>query len=152
MASVNLGVGRKRASAAMQPHEAGYIQNITAQMDRLRKAMKKAIDRIEGVTPTALKYGLQPIFDTSQALVPVDTGRLKRSGFLVTRKGVRGVSASIGYAKGGRPDYAVLVHERLDIPHKEGTQAKFLEEAVKRHLNEIAPRIRTFLKRNAGLT
>lgn len=151
MARINLGIGRKRQSRLMQPHEAGYVNNIVSQMNRLRETIKQAIDHIDNITPAALKFGLQPIFDTSQALVPVDTGRLKRSGFLETRKGPRGVSASVGYAKGGRPDYAVLVHERLDFIHKDPTQAKFLEEAVNRHVNEIGPRIQSFLKRNAGL-
>ena len=152
MASINLGVGRKRISRQMQPHEAGYVANITGQMDHLRATIKSIVDRVENLTPAALKHGLKPIFDTSQVLVPVDKGRLKRSGFIETRRGVRGVSASVGYAKSGRPHYAVLVHERLEFQHAAGTQAKFLEEAVNRHVDEIGPRIATYLKRNVGIS
>jgi hypothetical protein len=105
----------------------------------------KTVQHIEGVTPEAIRYGLQPIYDESQRLVPVDTGRLKRSGFVETRKTASGTQAGIGYGRYGRPAYAGFVHERVDIPHAGDTQAKFLEQAVKTKLGDFRRRTERFM-------
>lgn len=146
MARINVNVGRQRISRAMEPHEAGYVSNITTQMVNIRTNLKKIVDGIHGATPAAIKHGLQPIFDTSQVLVPVKTGKLKRSGFLEAHQTMRGASGSVGYAKSGNPHYAALVHERTEFYHAPPTQAKFLEEAVKRELSKVEPRIHGYMK------
>lgn len=58
----------------------------------------------------------------SQKIVPVDTSALKNSGF--TRDEGTGFHTQVivGYTA----SYAIYVHERTDLRHKEGKQAKFL--------------------------
>jgi len=70
------------------------------------------------------------IFDDSQKLVPVDTGKLKKSGKVSYNK--NGAS-TVEY----KNDYAVFVHEDLNANHKKGTQAKFLEIPFIKHTKKL---------------
>ena len=69
----------------------------------------------------------------SQKVVPVDTGALKNSAG--TRMVGRGkyAAAAVFYTQ----SYAVYVHERTDLRHKAGKQAKFLEGPAKEHREDI---------------
>lgn len=105
---------------------------------------------------SASKQGLyeegEEIFAESQQEVPVDTGALKRSGYIEKQ----GNSVDIGYgrseelgASNQTPNtYMVAVHERLDVYHPNG-KAKFLEDPVNRHTRKgadsIADKIRKLL-------
>jgi len=120
-------------------------------MDAIRNNLLKVIDGIEKANPDALVFGLQPIFDESQRLVPVDRGRLKASGFIEKRQGVREASAAIGYDRHGKLGYGAFVHERLDLRHAPPTQAKFLETAVNTHGGDFQRRYVLFIQRETGL-
>ena len=87
----------------------------------------------------------------SQTFVPVKTGDLKASGFIVTRSSARGASGTVGYAAASSPFYAAFVHERLDLKHKAPTQAKFLEEAVKRQSTNFRHNVVQHMKVSLGL-
>ena len=150
--TIRLNVGRQNITRALSPADAGYVVGMRNQMRMLKKNMEAVIEGIEDATPRALRHGLRPIFRTSQRLVPVDTGALKASGFLEVRRTTRGATGAVCYAKGGRPFYASIVHERLDLRHKSPTQAKFLEEAVNRHIGNFARRVREFIRDDTGLT
>lgn len=69
----------------------------------------------------------------SQKVVPIDTGALKNSSG--TRAFGRGgdTTVVVYYTQA----YAVYVHERTDLRHKPGKQAKFLEEPARTHRNDI---------------
>lgn len=144
-------VGRQRLSASTDPSEAGYTRAIRAQMDMLVRNTKATIAAIENISPDALIHALQPIYDDSQELVPVDTGELKASGFIEARLGSRGAEGVVGYARGGQPQYAVWVHENMVWFHKPPTQAKFLEEAVKRHVDDVPERYAEYVRTMLGL-
>lgn len=131
---------------------ASATARVGQQMESIRKNLLSVIRKIENATVPALIHGMQPIFDESQVLVPVKTGELKRSGFLVAERRGGGVSAAIGYAKKGNPMYAIIQHERLDFSHTAPTQAKYLEEAVNRHLDKIQPRVAAFIRKEVGLS
>lgn len=148
---LGFNVGRVRVTVAAQPSEAGYIRSIREQMKVIIGNVRKVIDRIEEVTPEALVFGVQPIFDKSQELVPVDTGRLKASGFIETRDTAAGVGVFVGYGRFGIPHYAGFVHERLDLRHATGKQAKFLEAAVNEHIGDFERRVALFISRETGL-
>jgi len=92
-------------------------------------------------------YGLEPIYDESQRLVPVDRGKLKASGFLEINRRKNGVTVYMGYGRHGRPHYAAIVHERLDFQHLPPTQAKYLEDAVKTKLSTMERRIKLFMSK-----
>jgi hypothetical protein len=69
----------------------------------------------------------------SQKVVPVLTGALKNSaGTRMMGHGFHSV-AVVFYTQ----VYAVYVHERTELRHKAGKQAKFLEEPAKTHKEDI---------------
>jgi hypothetical protein len=92
-----------------------------------------------------LKAGLYQagidIMYVSQAEVPVDTGTLRASGRVLEPEELGDtVSITIGYGYGDQVNpktgqlasqYAVPVHERLDVKHAPPTKAKFLEDPVR---------------------
>lgn len=61
------------------------------------------------------------IYDKSMEYVPVDTGKLKKSGYIRKR--------GAGYEVGFSADYATYVHE-IPNHHEAPTQSKFLEDAA----------------------
>jgi len=150
--TLSFTVGRVRVTSASHPSEAGYIRSMRLQMEQIEKIIMGAIANIEGATPGAIRYALQPIYDRSQELVPVKTGKLKRSGFLEVQTESRSgrVRAAVGYGKHGRPLYAAFVHEMVHIPHAKGTQAKFLETAVNEKIGVFKRRLVRHLAENAG--
>ncbi len=151
---IRINVGRQRRGGNIKPSEAGYIGAINAQMTNITRNFTSLVEGIENATPEALVHGLRPMFNESQVLVPVKTGRLKASGFLEAEHGSskgRGGRALIGYALAGNPMYAVIQHERLDFAHTAPTQAKYLEEAANRKLHLVPRRIRTFMRRLTGV-
>ncbi len=150
---LSLSIGRVRITRAAHPSEAGYIVSMRNQWAAIEKVILQAIDNVGRVTPGAITYALQPIFDRSQELVPVDTGKLKRSGFIETQTEYRSgrVRAAIGYGKHGSPHYAAFVHEMVNIPHAKGTQAKFLETAVNEKLGLFKRRLIRHLATQSGL-
>lgn len=143
---VHLSIGRVRVTKAASPSEAYYIQSIRQQMSAISTRLHRVVQHIDKVTPEATKFGLQAIYDESQKLVPVDTGRLKASAFIETRKTARGAEAFLGYGKAGDPPYAGIVHERMDFYHQPPTQAKFLEEAVFRRIQDFRRRVEGYMK------
>lgn len=148
---IQLSVGRQRRTAIVSPSEAYYIPHIKSQMNSIIKNLTTVINHIEGVTPKAIVYGLEPAFKESQRLVPVDTGKLKRSGFIETKRTANGTVAAMGYGRYGRPTYAGFVHERLDVRHAPPTQAKFLEVAVMQHVDTFRRRVGLYIQRQTGI-
>lgn len=142
---LKLTVGRERQTVAVLPSESGYIRSINKQMKAIRMNMEAVVAHLKVVTPEAIEFGLKPIFEESQRLVPVDTGKLKRSGFIETRATAGGTIAAIGYGRFGTPSYTAFVHENLLLRHAKPTQAKFLETAIMTHLGDFRRRIEMFM-------
>jgi len=71
----------------------------------------------------------EDVFALSQQLVPVDTGRLKASGY----RRALGFNFVIGY----NTEYAAYVHEIIDNYHAPPTQAKFLQDAFVKVMNGL---------------
>lgn len=146
-AQLKLNVGRERVTVAALPSEAGYIRSIRVQMEAIRKNMEQVVAHVNGVTGEAIVFGLQPVFDESQKLVPVDTGKLQRSGFIETRRTASGIIAAIGYGRFGIPFYTAFVHENLTVRHAKGKSAKFLEIAVQTKIGDFRRRVELFIAR-----
>ncbi len=149
---LQINAGRSRITRVLSPAEGNYVEAIREQMAQIIRNMEKVVAHIENVTPEAIRFGLQPAFDKSQVYVPVDTGDLKRSGFIETRKTAGGTAAAIGYGRFGRPTYAGIVHERLDFVHAPPTRAKFLEAAINEHIGDFQRRVVLFLKKSTGVS
>lgn len=132
--SIRFPVGRQQIRGAIKYSKGvAATMDVRVQMVDIQKRFEQVIDSIEGVTEDAIEAGLQMILDASQELVPVDTGALKASGFIRVFRTRGRVSGVVGYAAGGNPYYAAIVHENLEMYHAPPTQAKFLEEAVNRN-------------------
>ncbi len=148
---LNLNVGRVRRTSVVSPSEATYIKSIRDQMALISSNVLKVVKRLDESTPDAIRFGLEPIFQESQRLVPVDRGPLKASGFIEVRKTAGGAQAAIGYGRYGRPTYAAFVHERLDLRHAPPTQAKFLEEPIMKGIDTFRRRVALFYRKQTGL-
>lgn len=108
--------------------------------ERLVKVLA-ALDDAETALGRALYEEANRIFNQSQALVPVETGALRSSGMVtLPEQSAQGPSVTIGYGGAAAP-YAIYVHERLDLNHPNGGQAKFLEEPVLAAADGIAGRL-----------
>lgn len=145
-----LSIGRVRVTSATLPSEAGYVRSIRTQMKAIEENLEKVVKHVNDVTPEAIVFGLEPIFQESQRLVPVDKGILKRSGFIETRKTSSGAVAAMGYGRYGRPFYAGFVHERMDVRHAGVTQAKFLEQPIMQGIDTFRRRVVLFMQRSTG--
>lgn len=112
------------------------------------KQLNVFLKEVESAVPLAVREGLFPIYETSQILVPVDTGDLKESGFIdveVSPKG-RSITGTVGYGENNMPPYTLIVHEDLTVFHEVPTQAKFLEEAFNREADDVEDNMKRFLK------
>lgn len=125
-------IGKQQLRGTLNPWEQAYTRSIRKQMEQIETKLSKVVNYLEGdAAEIAIRAALEPIFAKSQVYVPVDTGELKASGYLEIgrfRGRPRGV---VGYAPGGDPEYAVIVHEDLEAQHDPPTRAKFLEAAFK---------------------
>lgn len=148
---VRLTVGRQRLGKGVRPSEAGYTRAIRAQMQSIEDNITRAVEGIKDLTPEALEYGVQPIFDESQRQVPVKTHALKDSGFIDTSITSKGARAVVAYGKGGKPGYGVFVHEMVDYYHAPPTKAKFLEDPANAHMDEVPERTAKFIRDRMGL-
>lgn len=104
--------------------------------------LQAKVDAVENAMPRALEHGLEPIYDTSQVLVPKDTGRLMQSGLLETERTSKGVTGYVSYDT----EYAMIQHENLEFMHTPPEQAKYLEEAFNRHGDDVEDRMAEFLR------
>ena len=109
-------------------------------------AMQKRIQQVIGDTRLATAEGIEEIakrvYERSQELVPVDTGALRKSGFVKIEKKNGHTRAAIGYSKDGPPAYGLFVHENDEAYHAPPTQSGFLFKAV----DEVAPQIPRILR------
>lgn len=111
--------------------------------------LQNKISQMINETPELVKQALWDesniIFNKSQELCPIDTGRLRNSGRVTVQDEDYGMSASITYST----DYAIYVHEDLTKAHKFPTQAKFLEEPARERspelMNNISKRVERML-------
>lgn len=149
MTNIRLQVGKITSRGAKYPWEPGYVASVEKQVRELTDILRSICDQFGDVTPEICRDALEPTFEKSKVYCPKDTHRLVNSGYLEIT-GFRGQPrVEMGYAKGGDPHYAVLVHENLNMHHQPPTQAKFLQRAVEEDLPDIAVRIgegfRTFM-------
>jgi len=146
LANTLAGIGTKRGSARtpLSPAavaSARYAPYMNAQMRAIMETYRKVISDIEGVLPDIMAEALGPTLELAKSYTPVATGKLKDSGYIEKRNSASGgINVVIGFAKGGNPDYAAIVHERVDMFHRVG-RAKFLESALLEDMGNVYGRI-----------
>ncbi len=123
-------IGARSINKSMTPAQSGYVSYMRNQFKELEEDFGHFVSGINSVAPQAVGVALNRIFERSQTYVPVRKGDLKKSGFVEVTQNSKGVTGRVGYAKGGTPTYALIVHENLETFHFPPTQAKFLERAV----------------------
>lgn len=99
------------------------------------KKLEAEINQIPNKTMKGIEKSMRLIYKSSQPLVPVDTGRLKRSGKITKISNgyqlrYRAINPDNGY------NYAPIQHENLHFHHRVG-QAKYLEEPVEINMDRI---------------
>lgn len=141
-------IGVKRvATTAPAVASQGYARAMNAQFKAIMDSYKKMLDVIDEVVPDIMVEALEPTLKLAQYYCPKDTHRLVNSGFVEKRPSTRNqMNAVIGFAKNGFPDYAAIVHERVDIPHAAPTRSKFLETALLEDMGNVFGRIVTRCK------
>ena len=102
--------------------------------------------RVRGAVGKALHAEGQAIMREAKKEVPVDTGRLRQTGFVGRAvDGPKGPTVPIGFGT----KYALPVHERLEVHHPVG-KAKYLEDPVNRAKKGFPARIASRVKRMLG--
>lgn len=145
---INIGARNIRVSA-IGPN-AAMGRTIAQGFTEIAKDFQAFVSKLEGFLPEDMLAALQPTFEKSQELCPVDTGALKASGYLEAEVFRGGVRAEIGYGRDGIPDYAVAVHE-LPAQHEYPTQYKFLQAPLEEDYFNILQRVTDRVRTRLGL-
>lgn len=115
------------------------------------KAIQRNLRRAESGYRRALGAALyregSAILAESLKLVPVDTGRLRATGYVSPPEQTRGgVEVEIGYGT----DYAVKQHEDVSLAHVVG-QAKFLQQPAEEAERGMLTRVQADMRRIASV-
>lgn len=123
------------------PSEIGFVKAMQDQVRQITSSLTDIIDQFEDATPEVVMDALEPTFEKSKVYCPKDTHELVESGYLeVVRRG-KSPYVEMGYAKGGKPRYAMYVHEITSYKHAAPTRAKWLQHAVQEDLGSLSGRI-----------
>lgn len=152
--SIKVNVGRQQLGArnthSMSAAELGYATTMRRRSKEITDQLINILEQFEGVAEDVMIEALEPTFEKSQEYCPIDTGRLRASGYL-EKTGSKGQPrVEMGYARGGNPYYAALVHENTFFRHAPPTKAKFLQDAVFEDLPAIYYRVASLYRGWAG--
>lgn len=141
---VNVGLQRFNR-APMWPSEPGYVAQMRRQSRELTDTLLDIFNQFEDASEDIMLEALEPTFDKALMYTPVLTGALKESGYLEKNPFRGKPRVEMGFARGGKPTYAVYVHE-IPYNHAEPTRYKFLEQAMKEDLSDIYYRLGALYK------
>lgn len=144
---VNIGLQRLNR-APLWPSEPGYVRQMQQQSKALTDALLSIFDQFEDASTDIMIDALEPTGEKAREYTPVDTSELLDSYYLVSAPFRGKPRVEMGFARGGKPNYAMYVHE-IPYNHAEPTRYKFLEQAMKEDLDQIYQRLgaayRTFM-------
>jgi len=103
------------------------LLKLTGVSNLQRQLTKAAAQMGMSFEVNAKRAGLY-ILRESKKIVPVDTSTLKNSGFV---RNVGGPGWAADVIVGYTAAYAVFVHERTDLKHKEGKTDHYLDKVIK---------------------
>lgn len=121
--------------------EAGFVEAMNAQVKDITDSIVDILNQFEDATPEVVMDALEPTFEKSKLYCPKDTHELVESGYLEVVKRGKSPYVEMGYAKGGKPRYAVYVHEMTGYKHEAPTRSKWLQHAVQEDLGSISSRL-----------
>lgn len=144
-------LGKQRFPYTDRTTEEGFTSSVRAQMQHIIKEFKRWNLHMDNEGAQILKDALAPTFQKTQIEVPKDTLALKNSGYLIVKKFRGKTQVEMGYGKGGHPNYAAIVHEKLEYAHKSPTKAKYLEGPILADFGAIQSRIARGYKEASGV-
>lgn len=149
---VKIQVGKQRLTArSSSVAERHYVAEVNAATKAITDELMNIFKQAENLSEDILIEALEPTGEKALKYTPYDTGLL-HSSYYLEKTPFRGAPrVEMGFAKGGNPHYAAIVHEMLDMPHAPPTRAKFLEQALKEDMPVLLTRIRAAYKRFMGL-
>lgn len=116
-------------------------------LDAVGQRLRTVVTQMAQAAPTAAVREGQQIMETSQALVPVDTGLLRSTGHVALLSAYQAVVVELSYGLGGTAEYAARVEFDTEMNHPRGGQSHFLSEpffaATDGMLARMAASIRT---------
>jgi hypothetical protein len=110
---------------------------VLAALEQLARQYPKAV--MKAVTAEGAE-----LLRESVRLCPVDTGRLRASAYEKPKDETHIV---LGYGA----DYALAVHEKTEVHHENGTQAKFLSAPIDAHRHTFASEVAQRIKSDGGM-
>jgi hypothetical protein len=113
-------------------------------LERVKLAVDRNDEWIRDALHAALYEEGLAIDKASIKEVPVRHGRLKQSHYVAPISEGDRPKVEVGYGT----DYAVFVHERVDLNHKSPTKAKYLQDPMERAKAGFASRLAKRTKRN----
>lgn len=134
-ATINLGKRFNRKIGF--PSEPHFVRQMQATVKELTHYLEVVLVHFEDVSEEIMIDALQPTKELAQHYTPILTGDLVNSAYLAPVSTARSPRVELGFAKGGKPHYAVYVHEMTTHYHEAPTQAKFLQRAVMEDLDYI---------------
>lgn len=96
----------------------------------LQSALSRLRAQGNDVAASAIREGAEVVRLTSQVNVPIDTGALHDSHVLTDTERTANTATVRVEAGGPTVEYAIRVHEDLNMRHPRGGTAKYLERAV----------------------
>lgn len=125
----------------MYPSEPRYAAAMAQTSKELTESLLDILTQFQDASPEIMIEALEPTLALAQEYVPFDTGELYNSAYLEDTSTKTIPRVEIGYARRGRPYYAMYVHEMVHIPHQAPTRAKWLQAAVMEDLDNIRQRL-----------
>lgn len=97
---------------------------------------------LSGQSGEVLRAALTPTLKKAITYCPKMTGALRASAYLEVRRqgALLGYVAEIGFGRGGKPTYAIYVHE-VPYVHQAPTRWKFLQAALEEDASVIRQRL-----------
>lgn len=122
--------------------------DIVIKVDTTDLKLRQMSNQINNMVRNTVKEVVEKIFQESQLLVPVNTGALKNSGEIIDEEASMDGTFTSSYVTygNGAVNYAVKVHEDLEMYHTAPTRAKFLEIPLVQNRKVLESLIRQRLK------
>ena len=145
---ISIGINPRNIKVS-EGSEADLERGLRDAFTELAKDFRAYVGKLEDYLPEDLKEALEPTFEKSQEIVPVNTGDLKASGYLEVEQFRGGARVEIGYGRNGFPPYAVAVHE-IPAFHQPLTRDKFLQGPIEEDYFDIIMRVTERVKARSG--
>lgn len=141
-------VGSYTRKATGSPY--AMAQQARSDFQKIVRNWQRFVNHVENVSADIMVEALKPTFDLSQTYTPKLTGALRESGYIETTHRGKMPRVEIGYGKHGSPEYAAIVHEKVEYRHNPPTRSKFLEAAMNETVGELRNRLIVQYKRITG--